>query len=119
MLLPIPDVLTPDQVAHAQRVLAEAEWQDGRATAGHQSARTKALGQNGLFISAALPKRVFTPFFNRYMGGQPFGTHVDNAIRQISGTGQRIRTDLSATLFLADPAEYEGGDLAVEDTCGP
>ncbi len=139
MLLPIPDVLTSDQVAHARRVLAEAEWQDGRVTAGHQSARTKdnmqlpegsvaarelgemvlnALGQNALFISAALPKRVFPPLFNRYSGGQAFGTHVDNAIRQIGGTGQRIRTDLSATLFLADPAEYEGGDLVVEDTYG-
>jgi PKHD-type hydroxylase len=139
MLLPIPDVLTPDQVAHTRQVLAEAEWQDGRVTAGHQSARTKdnmqlpegsaaarelgemvlnALGQNALFISAALPKRVFPPLFNRYMGGQAFGTHVDNAIRQVSGTGQRIRTDLSATLFLADPAEYEGGDLVVEDTYG-
>jgi PKHD-type hydroxylase len=139
MLLPIPDVLSSDHVAHARRVLAEAEWQDGRVTAGHQSARTKdnmqlaegsvaarelgemvlnALGQNALFISAALPKRVFPPLFNRYSGGQAFGTHVDNAIRQVGGTGQRIRTDLSATLFLADPAEYEGGDLVVEDTYG-
>src|ERR1700722_10272310 len=139
MLLPIPDVLTAEQVLRARQILDQAEWVDGRVTAGHQSARTKdnmqlpegsaaarelgemvlnALGQNALFISAALPKRVFPPLFNRYMGGQAFGTHVDNAIRQVSGTGQRIRTDLSATLFLADPAEYEGGDLVVEDTYG-
>jgi PKHD-type hydroxylase len=139
MLLQVPELLTIDQVAHARRVLAEAEWQDGRVTAGHQSARMKdnmqlpesspaarelgemilsALGQNALFISAALPKRVFPPLFNRYAGGQAFGTHVDNAIRQVGGTGQRIRTDLSATLFLAGPDEYEGGELVVEDTYG-
>jgi PKHD-type hydroxylase len=112
---------------------------DGRVTAGHQSARTKdnaqlpedspvarqlgemivtALGQNPLFISAALPLRVFPPLFNRYTGGQSFGTHVDSAIRQVAGTGHRIRTDLSATLFLANPDEYDGGELTVEDTFG-
>ena len=77
-----------------------------------------ALGQNALFISAALPARVFPPLFNRYAGGQSFGTHIDNAIRQVSGTGHRIRTDLSATLFLAHPDEYDGGELVVEDTYG-
>src|SRR6185437_7066257 len=77
-----------------------------------------ALGRSALFISAALPKQVFPPLFNRYAGGQSFGTHVDNAIRQVKGTGHRIRTDLSATLFLADPGEYEGGELVVEDTYG-
>jgi PKHD-type hydroxylase len=139
MLLPIPDILTAEQVTRARQVLSEAEWQDGRATAGHQSARAKdnlqlredsaaarelgemvlaALGQHALFISAALPRRVFPPLFNRYTGGQSFGTHVDNAIRQIAGTGHRIRTDLSATLFLANPDEYDGGDLVVEDTYG-
>jgi PKHD-type hydroxylase len=139
MLLPIPDLLTAEQVSRARQALADAEWHDGRATAGHQSARTKdnmqlpedsaaarelgemvlaALGQNALFISAALPRRVFPPLFNRYAGGQSFGTHVDNAIRQVSGTGHRIRTDLSATLFLANPGEYEGGELMVEDTYG-
>jgi PKHD-type hydroxylase len=139
MLLPIPGVLTAEQVAAARRILDEAEWVDGRVTAGHQSARTKdnmqlpedspaarqlgemilsALGQNSLFIAAALPLRVFPPLFNRYTGGQSFGTHVDNAIRQVAGTGHRIRTDLSATLFLADPDEYEGGELTVEDTYG-
>jgi PKHD-type hydroxylase len=139
MLLPIPDVLTPEQVASARRVLDQSQWVDGRITAGHQSARAKdnaqlpesspearqlgemvlaALGGNALFISAALPLRVFPPLFNRYTGGQSFGTHVDNAIRQIPGSGHRIRTDLSATLFLANPDEYDGGELVVEDTYG-
>jgi PKHD-type hydroxylase len=139
MLLPIPDVLTAQQAASARRVLDQAEWRDGRVTAGHQSARTKdnmqlpedspaarelgemvlsALGQNALFISAALPRQVFPPLFNRYAGGQSFGTHVDNAIRQIAGTGHRLRTDLSATLFLTHPEEYDGGELVVEDTYG-
>jgi PKHD-type hydroxylase len=139
MLLPIPDVLTPEQVVCARRVLDQSQWVDGRVTAGHQSARAKdnaqlpesspearqlgemvlaALGGNALFISAALPLRVFPPLFNRYSGGQSFGTHVDNAIRQVPGSGHRIRTDLSATLFLANPDEYDGGELVVEDTYG-
>jgi PKHD-type hydroxylase len=139
MLLQIPDVLTPAQVADARRLLDQAEWTDGRITAGHQSARAKhnqqlpeahpvaeqvgdviltALQRHPLFVAAALPLRVFPPLFNRYEGGQAFGTHVDNAIRQISGTEHRIRTDLSATLFLSDPEDYEGGELLVEDTYG-
>lgn len=139
MILPIPDLLTSEQVAQARTILDQTEWVDGRVTAGHQSARTKdnlqlpedhpaarqlgemilsALGQNALFISAALPSRVFPPLFNRYQGGQSFGTHVDNAIRQVTGTGHRIRTDLSATLFFAHPDEYDGGELIVEDTYG-
>jgi PKHD-type hydroxylase len=139
MLLAIPAVLTSEQLAQARRLLESAEWVDGRVTAGHQSARAKdnmqipedhpaarelgemilnALGQNALFISAALPARVFPPLFNRYQGGQSFGTHVDNAIRQVSGTGHRIRTDLSATLFFAHPDEYDGGELVIEDTYG-
>jgi PKHD-type hydroxylase len=77
-----------------------------------------ALQRNPLFISAALPLRVFPPLFNRYQGGQSFGNHVDNAIRQVAGTALRIRTDLSATLFLAEPSEYDGGELMVEDTYG-
>jgi PKHD-type hydroxylase len=76
------------------------------------------LEKNALFISAALPARVFPPLFNRYLGGQSFGTHVDNAIRTITGTAHRIRTDLSATLFLAGPDEYDGGELVIEDTYG-
>src|SRR5579871_6193806 len=139
MLLSIPDVLTSDQILKARKLLDEAEWVDGRVTAGHQSSRVKdnmqlpegspvarelgamilaALEQNALFISAALPARVFPPLFNRYEGGQAFGTHVDNAIRQVKGTSQRIRTDLSCTLFLTSPEEYDGGELVVEDTYG-
>src|SRR5580698_8368277 len=139
MLLPIPDVLTAEQVLRARQILDQAEWVDGRVTAGHQSSRTKenmqlpegspaacelgamilsALEQNALFVSAALPAKVFPPLFNRYQGGQAFGTHVDNAIRQVTGTPHRIRTDLSATLFLAGPEEYDGGELVVEDTYG-
>ena len=138
MILQIPDVLGPDQLAQARRLLYDAAWVDGRVTAGHQSARAKdnlqlaetdpvacqlgelivtALQRNPLFISAALPLRVFPPLFNRYEGGQSFGNHVDNAIRQ-SANGLRIRTDVSATLFLAEPDEYEGGELMIEDTFG-
>lgn len=139
MLLQVPDVLTSEQVAHARRLLDSAEWVDGRVTAGRQSAQVKdnlqlpeghpvaqelgdiiltALQGNQLFVSAALPLRVFPPLFNLYRGGQSFGNHVDNAVRQITGTPLRIRTDLSATLFLADPSEYDGGELVVEDTYG-
>ncbi len=139
MLLSIPDVLTPDQVAQARQILEAADWIDGKVTAGHQSARAKdnqqipeghpaavqvgemilaALAQNPLFLAAALPLRIFPPLFNRYTGGQSFGTHVDNAIRQVPRTPLRIRTDLSATLFFAGPEEYDGGELCVEDTYG-
>jgi PKHD-type hydroxylase len=139
VLLEIPDVLTRDQVGQARQLLDASDWIDGRVTAGHQSARAKdnmqlpedhptsrqlgdmvlaALQRNPLFISAALPLRVFPPLFNRYQGGQSFGNHVDNAIRQVTGTNLRIRTDLSATLFLAEPSEYDGGELMVEDTYG-
>jgi PKHD-type hydroxylase len=139
MLLAVPGVLTPEQVAEARRVLEAAEWVDGRVTAGHQSVRVKdnqqlaegseaarrlgemvvaALQQSALFVSAALPLRVFPPLFNRYRGGQSFGTHVDNAVRQVPGTPHRLRTDLSATLFLSEPGEYDGGELVVEDTYG-
>jgi PKHD-type hydroxylase len=139
MLLQVSDVLTDAQVAECRRLLAEAEWVDGRITAGHQSARTKrnmqvpeghptarklgdmllaALERSPLFMSGALPLKVFPPLFNRYEGGQTFGTHIDNAIRQVTGTPHRVRTDLSATLFLSRPEEYDGGELAVEDTYG-
>ncbi|HEY8234886.1 MAG: Fe2+-dependent dioxygenase [Vicinamibacterales bacterium] len=139
MLLAVPDVLTKAQVAEARGVLERADWVDGRVTAGHLSARSKdnqqlaegseearrlgdwivaALQQSPLFVSAALPLRVFPPLFNRYSGGQSFGTHVDNAVRQVPGTPHRLRTDLSATLFLAEPEEYDGGELVVEDTYG-
>lgn len=139
MLLHIPEVLTQEQVSSARDALARADWVDGRVTAGHQSARVKynsqlpenhavaeeigdailtALQRHPLFLAAALPLRVFPPLFNRYEGGQAFGSHVDNAFRQIAGTGHRIRTDLSATLFLSAPEEYDGGELLVEDTYG-
>ena len=139
MILAIPEVLSSDQVSEARRLFETAEWVDGRITAGHQSSRSKdnlqipehhpvarevgemilaALGQNAMFVSAALPYRVFPPLFNRYQGGQSFGTHVDNAIRQVTGTSRRIRTDLSATLFFTHPEEYDGGELIIEDTYG-
>ena len=139
MLLQIPDVLSGAQVAHCRQQLDAAEWVDGRVTAGHQSARAKdnqqlleehpvareladlivtALQASQLFMAAALPLKVFPPLFNRYQGGQSFGNHVDNAIRQVPGTLHRVRTDLSATLFLAAPDEYDGGELVVEDTYG-
>jgi PKHD-type hydroxylase len=139
MLLHIPGVLNAEQVARCRRVLGEAEWVDGRVTAGHQSARAKdnmqlpehhpaarelgdmivaALERNPLFMAAALPSKVFPPLFNRYEGGQSFGNHVDNAVRQVTGTPHRVRTDLSVTLFLAQPEEYDGGELLVEDTYG-
>jgi PKHD-type hydroxylase len=139
MLIAVPDVLSADQVAQARHLLDDAAWIDGRVTAGPQSARTKdnqqlaesdpvarqlgdtilaALQRSPLFIAAALPLRVFPPLFNRYQGGQSFGHHVDNAIRQVTGTAHRIRTDLSATLFFRDPDEYDGGELIVEDTYG-
>lgn len=139
MLLPVPDVLSPPQVTQARELLEVAAWVDGRVTAGHQSVRSKnnrqldetspeartlgdmvvaALQQHPLFVSAALPLRVFPPLFNRYEGGEAFGTHVDNAVRQVPGTPHRLRTDLSATLFFSNPDEYDGGELVVEDTFG-
>jgi len=139
MLVHIPDVLTRAQVTSARQSLDQAEWVDGRVTAGHQSSRVKhndqlpeshplaeslgdviltALQRSPLFIAAALPLRIFPPLFNRYTSGANFGSHVDNAVRQVPGTGHRIRTDLSSTLFLSDPEEYEGGELLVEDTYG-
>jgi len=139
MLLHIENVLSPDEAASYRSALERADWIDGRVTAGYQSARAKhnmqmpedhplsrqlserilaALERSPLFMGAALPFKVFPPLFNRYEGGQSFGTHVDNAIRQVSGLGQRIRTDLSATLFLTNPEDYEGGELMIEDTYG-
>lgn len=139
MLLHVPQVLTKEQVAAAVRRLDGAPWTDGRVTAGAQSARAKqnlqlpedapqareigdvilaALQRSALFMSAALPLKVFPPLFNRYAGGHAFGSHVDNAIRQVPGTPHRVRTDLSATLFFIDPDGYEGGELVVEDTYG-
>lgn len=139
MIVSIPHVLDPQQVAGMRQQLDAADWMDGRATAGYQSSRAKdnmqlaedsplarqlgqtilaALERNPLFIAAALPLKIFPPLFNRYQGGQAFGVHIDNAIRQVRGTPHRVRTDLSATLFLAAPDEYDGGDLMIEDTYG-
>jgi len=139
MLITIPDVLSVGEVAQARAKLDAAEWVDGKVTAGYQAQRVKdnhqlpeghpvavelgemvlgALARSPLFMSAALPLRVFPPMFNRYTGGGHFGTHVDTAIRAMVTTGQRIRTDVSATLFLSAPEEYEGGELLVEDTYG-
>jgi PKHD-type hydroxylase len=139
VLIEIPEVLNAEQVAQARELLQQDIWIDGKVTAGHQSARAKnnlqlpedhpvakqlgevvlsALSQSPLFIAGALPLRVFPPLFNKYQGGQSFGTHVDNAIRQVPGTPYQVRTDLSATLFISPPEEYDGGELVVEDTYG-
>lgn len=139
MLLHIPNVLTKEQVALCRQKLEAAQWVDGRVTAGYQGAQVKdnrqlpesspvsrelgdlvlaALERNPLFISSTLPQRVYPPMFNYYAGGQHFGNHIDNAVRLLPGTGMKIRTDVSATLFLAGPEEYDGGELLVEDTYG-
>lgn len=141
MLVHIPGVLTAEQVSYCRDLMARADWVDGRVTAGHQSAQVKRnlqlpentpearelggmilaeLGRNPLFMSAVLPKTIFPPLFNRYDadGEMNFGSHVDNAVRAIPGTNARIRTDVSSTLFLSAPEEYDGGELVVEDTYG-
>jgi PKHD-type hydroxylase len=139
MLLQIPQVLTAEQVAQFRARMDSAAWIDGNVTSGHQSAQAKrneqlpedsrdarelgdavtaALGRNQLFFSAALPKRIFPPLFNRYRGGMEFGNHVDGAVRVHGPSGVRIRTDISATLFLAKPEEYDGGELLVEGAYG-
>lgn len=139
MLLHVPNVLSAGQVAECRRQLDAADWIDGRATAGHQSAKAKdnaqlpedspvarqlgqmilsALERNPLFLAGALPLKIFPPLFNRYAGGQFFGNHVDNAVRQVRNTPHRVRTDISATLFLAAPSEYDGGELMIDDTYG-
>jgi PKHD-type hydroxylase len=139
MLMTIPDVFSLQEVDQARAILNSAEWVDGKVTAGYQAQAVKenlqlpeghpaavkvgemvlaALARSPLFRSAALPLRVFPPMFNRYTGGGHFGTHVDTAIRAVATTGQRIRTDVSATLFLTPPDQYDGGDLLVEDTYG-
>lgn len=141
MLLPIPDILSPEQVAQFRARLESAAWADGRVTAGHQSAKAKdnaqlpedspearelgalvldALSRNSTFFSAALPRRIYPPLFNRYSGGQSFDFHVDNAVRYDRSQGgmQPVRTDLSATLFLSAPESYDGGELVIEDIFG-
>jgi PKHD-type hydroxylase len=139
MMIAIPDLLDAGTVVRLRTIIDAAEWVDGNVTSGHQSALAKkneqlpegsaaakeaggiilnALGQSPLFFAAALPLKVFPPLFNRYGEGQTFGTHVDNAIRIQRGTDFRIRSDLSITVFLEDPANYDGGELVVEDHYG-
>jgi PKHD-type hydroxylase len=139
MLVRCEAVLSPEEVAHCRRVLESATWVDGRVTAGVQSAQAKfnlqapedapqarelgdlilrALGRHGAFNAAALPFKVFPPLFNRYDVGMRFNAHVDNAIRHVSGAGARIRTDVSSTLFLTAPEDYDGGELVIQDTFG-
>jgi PKHD-type hydroxylase len=139
MLLEIPRLLDPDQVQQFRHKLEQADWQDGRITAGYQSAKVKhnlqlyeddpvarelgdvllkVLPQNLLFMAAAVPFKIFPPLFNCYQGGQHFGQHIDNAIRSVKNSPHRIRTDLSMTVFLSEPDEYDGGELVVEDTYG-
>lgn len=140
MLIHIPDVLTAEELRHCRTVLENGQWVDGRATAGDLAAKTKhnlqipvdsaearslgelvlnALGRNETYHSAALPLRVLPPMFNRYDQGMTFGTHVDNAIRTVPGTGgMRMRADVSTTLFLSDPDDYDGGELLVQDSYG-
>jgi len=134
MVLIIPELLGAAQITEFQQVLGSAEWIDGKATAGYLSSRTKnnaqipeghpvarrlgnlildELDKNQAFIAAALPLRVLPPLFNRYTGGQAYGGHIDGAIRPVAGTPYRVRTDLSATVFLTDPAEYDGGELVI------
>jgi PKHD-type hydroxylase len=139
MIVHVSNVLNAEQVSRCREAMNRASWIDGRITAGHQSALVKdnrqlpenspearelgdmvvaALERSPLFITAALPLRVFPPLFNRYEGGESFGPHLDNSIRQIPGTPLRVRTDVSATLFLSAPEEYDGGELVIDDVYG-
>ena len=136
MLLHIPSLIDAAQLAECRKGLENADWSDGKATAGYLSSRVKdnaqlpetdpvarrlggmildALDKNQLFISAALPLKVVPPLFNRYAGGQSYGGHIDGAVRPVPGSPHRVRTDLSATLFLSAPEDYDGGELVIED----
>lgn len=139
MMLRIPSLLSPDEVRQCRKALEEAAWQDGRTTAGHLAIKVKnntqlpldsplgkaigdlildKLGRHPLFMSAALPLKVLPPRLNRYAGGGTYGNHIDNALFTIPGTAIKVRSDISTTVFLSDPGEYEGGELIVEDTFG-
>ena len=139
MLLHIPGLFTRDEVTRIRTALEQAEWGDGKVTAGYQSAKAKhnlqlaqdhplareiseamllRLWQNPLFMSAALPHKVFPPLFNCYTGGGSFDFHIDNAVRDVQGGRERVRTDLSSTLFFSDPEDYDGGELMIQDTYG-
>lgn len=139
MILTLPHVLSPTQVQQCRQALQAANWIDGRSTAGHVAAQAKqnqqlalddalgrelgelvlqALSTQPAFIAAALPARILPPRFNRYQGGGTYGNHIDNAIFSVPGTAQRLRSDISCTLFFSDPSDYEGGELVIEDTFG-
>jgi len=139
MMLHVPDVLSPTQVREMRAALDATNWVDGRETVGEQGAQVKrnrqlpesspvgrelgntvlaALARHSLFFSAALPSRFVPPLFNRYEGGEHYGVHIDGAVRALPGSGQQLRTDLSCTLFLCDPDDYDGGELEVIDTYG-
>src|SRR5689334_24156322 len=139
MMLHVPKVLSPEQVVECRRLLEGAEWADGKTTVGEQGAQVKrnrqlpelspvgrqlgetilnALARNPLFFSAALPLKTVPPLFNRYEGGEHYGTHIDGAVRAVPGTSHFIRTDLSSTLLPTDPADYDGRGLVDADTCG-
>lgn len=139
MLLHIPRVLNSEELAQMRQILSSAIWTDGKVTAGTQSEQVKrniqlpetsaeaeqarqivlkALSRNALFFSAALPKKIYPPLFNQYREGMDFGAHIDNAVRTHAISGMHVRTDISCTLFIADPESYEGGELVIEDTYG-
>ncbi|MDX3893974.1 Fe2+-dependent dioxygenase [Pusillimonas sp.] len=139
MLITIPDVLDANQLALCRRLLQEAQWEDGSQTAGYIAQRAKQnrqlalndpiatrlgdlilgeLGRNQSFIAAALPAKILAPRFNRYENSGHYGNHIDNAVFVAPGTAQRVRSDVSCTLFLSDPGDYEGGELTIEDTYG-
>lgn len=139
MIVTIPDLITPEELAYMRQVLEGTEWVDGRVTAGGQAVKVKnnlqlpiesqaaqelgqivlrALARSAVFTSAALPLRILPPMFNRYDVGMTFGAHVDGSIRALPGTGQRLRTDVSSTLFLTPPEDYDGGELVIHDTYG-
>lgn len=139
MLIQIPKLLEPAEVKECLAALRGAEWADGRSTAGYLSNRVKnnqqlpethplahklgtvildALDKNQTFIAAALPLKITPPLFNRYAQSRSYGSHIDGAVRPVPGTPHRVRTDLSATLFLSAPEEYDGGELIIEDSFG-
>lgn len=139
MILHIPQIFSRDEVLNIRQALEGTEWIDGKATAGYQSAKAKhnlqladdnplavelreaivqRLQHNALFMSAALPRKIFPPLFNCYRTGDTFGYHIDNAVRAVRETGERVRTDLSSTLFFNEPEDYDGGELVIQDTYG-
>ncbi|GLZ88181.1 PKHD-type hydroxylase PiuC [Metapseudomonas resinovorans] len=139
MLLHIPGIFTTEEATRIREALEPADWADGKATAGYQSAKAKQneqlaegdplareissamlqrLWNHPLFVSAVLPNKVYPPLFNRYRGGGTFGYHIDNAVRPIKGSPEQVRTDVSATLFFSEPDAYDGGDLVIQDTYG-